>query len=101
MPWASGWQFHVPLDKEDTGVADLSAPLLDETEALLEEGLVPLTVRETGAEKKQKNYLFFEALTFCDFLFTQTYKKYLSFVFLFYWVEINQIWLHWLIRIII
>ena len=52
MPWASGWQFHVPFDKEDTGVADLSAPLLDEAEALLEEGLVPLAVRETGAEKK-------------------------------------------------
>ena len=56
MPWASGRQFHVPFDKEDTGIADLAAPLLDQAEALLEQGLVPLAVRETGAETKNKNY---------------------------------------------
>jgi hypothetical protein len=58
MSGASGRQLHVPLDEQDARVADLAASLLDQSEAFLEQGLVPFAVGETGAKKKMAKLIF-------------------------------------------
>ena len=53
MPGAAGRKLHVPLDEQDAGVANLTAALLVEAEALLEQGLIPLAVGEAGAGRQR------------------------------------------------